>query len=940
MHNIPRTVVAWSAALLVGAQVQAATQGTTGTQAATGETLEEVTVTGSRVITNGNASPTPVTVVATQDVLRVQPGSLAESLQILPAFAGSRGSGSNPTMTGTVSGGNGSANQMNLRNLGLERTLVLMDGKRIPPTLFNGNVDVDIIPQLLVSRVDLVTGGVSAVYGSDAVAGVVNYVMNHNFNGLTVEAEGGYSGQHDAGKSRVGIAWGTGLFGGRGHFEASYEFQKESGVARRSDRSFMRQWGVTGAGTAANPYVNQADLRQRNYTAGGRITTAGPLLDMVFGPDGTLHPFARGTATGTAAIEVGGEGAYYDSSLLAPLKFNQVFGRLDYDFDSGVHGYAQLGGNFKTNESQADFHLLTNMQIRSDNPFLQTSVRNALTAANLTTFRVNEMMMNYPRQGGVADTRQWTFMTGLNGKLGQYSWAADYVHGNSLLKTKLTNDLNFVNLAAALDAVRDSSGNIVCYVKTVVAGSDCVPLNIFGAGAASAAAFDYISDEGYYKATTLMDDLSAQISGTAFRNWAGPVNAALSGEWRTWSFVGDTTVSPDDPVNCTNIRTNCPTTVHVNNFANTPKARNTVWEAALEFDMPLASALNMNAAARYTNYRTSGSYTTWKVGLDWHATDTLRFRATRSRDIRAPFLFDLFAGQNLVALTLTDRLTGLTPSIFSADGSNPDLKAELGDTSTAGIVWNPTPKLSIALDGYRIFVRDAITRVQGQDPAIQDACYASKGASPYCLLQDRPFGYDPTVARNTSAANVVTRWHSAGINIAEIETFGADLELNYRTQLASRDLTLRLLTAWQPHIYYRQPNIETRDQGGTAFGTTGAAATPAWRVSAIAQFKATERFSVDLLHRWRSGMRLSGIASEVWVNNHIASFSTTNVTFNYAPRTRLQTQVYLNIQNIFDSEPPGGGFTGNGSRAGLRDGYAIGDQVLGRYFTAGLKLRL
>jgi hypothetical protein len=114
-------------------------------------TVGEIVVTGSRVIKNGDASPSPVTVVQTEDVLRTQPGTLADALQVLPVFAGSRGSGVNPTSTGSVGAGNASANQLNLRNIGPNRTLVLLDGLRVPPTLLNGVVDVDVIPQMLVS---------------------------------------------------------------------------------------------------------------------------------------------------------------------------------------------------------------------------------------------------------------------------------------------------------------------------------------------------------------------------------------------------------------------------------------------------------------------------------------------------------------------------------------------------------------------------------------------------------------------------------------------------------------------------------------------------------------------------------------------------------------------------------------------------------------------
>ena len=187
--------------------------------------LEEIVVTGSRVIKNGDDSPSPVTVVATEDILTVQSGSLADALNVLPVFSGSRGSGSNPTSTGSVSAGNASANQLNLRNMGAIRTLVLLDGLRVPPTLINGVVDVDLIPQMLVQRVDTVTGGVSAVYGSDAVSGVVNYIIDKKFTGVKEQINGGISDYGDAEKYNAAIAAGANVFGDRGHVEVSYEYR-------------------------------------------------------------------------------------------------------------------------------------------------------------------------------------------------------------------------------------------------------------------------------------------------------------------------------------------------------------------------------------------------------------------------------------------------------------------------------------------------------------------------------------------------------------------------------------------------------------------------------------------------------------------------------------------------------------------------------------------
>ena len=313
--------------------------------AATGDII----VTGSRTIKNGNASPSPVTVVSTQDALRIQPaGTLADALNLLPVFAGSRGPASNPSSTGTAAGGNGSANQLNLRNLGSNRTLILLDGERVPPTTFNGIVDVDIIPQLLVQRVETVTGGVSAVYGSDAVAGVVNYILDKKFVGLSATFNSGISQRGDALKLDAGLAGGANLFGGRGHVEFAYEYLDNKGIPFRSDRPALKLYGVTGAGTAANPYQLNSDVRQAGAPFGGLITS-GVLINQTFGTDGVLRPFVAGQTTGTAALQLGGDGGYYDSSLIAALKAHQLFGRFDYELTDTIRFHAQVSGDLKTN---------------------------------------------------------------------------------------------------------------------------------------------------------------------------------------------------------------------------------------------------------------------------------------------------------------------------------------------------------------------------------------------------------------------------------------------------------------------------------------------------------------------------------------------------------------------------------------------------------------
>ncbi|GGX79887.1 TonB-dependent receptor [Massilia dura] len=903
--------------------------------------LTTVTVTGSRVIRNGDSSPSPTTVVSTDDLLTSKPGAtLAEALNTLPVFAGSRGASSNPTTSGSAAGGNGSANQLNLRNIGATRTLVLMDGKRVPPTLYNGAVDVDLIPQMFVERVDIVTGGVSAVYGSDAMTGVVNYVIDRKFNGFKVDASYGLSERGDAARRNMGLAWGGTPARGL-HLEAGVEYRKEDGIDRRSDRDWLNQVGVTGAGTAANPYTLQTNLRQKSFPFGG-LVTSGALAGQVFKQNGVLGPFVAGTATGTSAIEVGGDGGYWDSGLLARLEGTQLFGRADYQLADGVRAYAQVSGNLKTNTSFAETNQLNGVSLRRTNAFLPAQYA-ALIPAAQPTFTFSKFLGEIPRITADSDSKQWVFTTGLEGRLGGARWELDYTHGTSKLDTDLSNVLNRQKLSAALDAV-SNGGQTVCNITVTNPGlaSGCVPLNVFGPDAASAEAIGYVTDTVRFGSTTKMNDVSGSVTGTPFDSWAGPVNTALSAEWREVSFKSDSSSRPTDLVDCTGLTLNCTRGAALTEyvFGESPQGvSQRVWEVAGEVDVPLlkdaawAKSLNFNGAARYTSYNTSGNYVTWKAGIDWSIADTLRLRAARSRDIRAPTLYDLFAPTSMVQVRPTDLLTGTSPTVGQIDESNPDLTAEIGNTTTVGLVWKPLPKLSFAIDAYRIRISDAITTVSGSTTAFQAACYASGGTSPYCALQRRPNGFS-----DTSAANAVTAWINRSVNIAEVETTGLDFEANYTARVFDRPASFRFLTAWQPHVYYRQPGLATVDQGGVAFGPGGMAATPAVRLSGFLRFRPVSDLTVDITQRWRSKMKLSGDPAEVWANNHIRSFATTGLNLAYKfDIGGGDAQLYFNMENLFDAEPPVGAFSGNGTRAGLRDGFALADDPRGRYFTVGVR---
>ena len=275
----------------------------------------DIVVTGSRLIRNGNNSPTPVTIASTQDLLETQPNSVINGLNTLPGLLGSLSTTSNVN--------SGGYNTINLRGVGTLRALVLYDGHRVGPTQGGinassaGAVNVDVIPQMLLQRVDVVTGGASAVYGSDAVSGVVNFITDTKFEGLKANAQSGISTYGDDRKINLGIAYGRKLFGDRGHIEFSYEYRDAPGFDRADRRFFdpiyTEQGSVVGGGTpgtAGNPFQLTTGAILGTSSFGGLINT-GPLSNLNFKQNGVLSPFVRGTATGTMGVEIGGDGAYY-----------------------------------------------------------------------------------------------------------------------------------------------------------------------------------------------------------------------------------------------------------------------------------------------------------------------------------------------------------------------------------------------------------------------------------------------------------------------------------------------------------------------------------------------------------------------------------------------------------------------------------------------------
>ena len=780
--------------------------------------VETVVVTGSRVISDVANSPTPIVAVSTAELLQTTPVDLPTALNKLPVFAGSKTPGDPANSSNGIVG-----NVLNLRDFGAQRTLVLLDGHRQTPANSDGTVDIDTLPQTLFSRTDIVTGGASAVYGSDAVTGVVNFILNKNFTGLKLDANAGISNWGDGAMQQVSMTAGSDLFGGRGHWEGSARYFKQDGILLNARPWGPSAWTGTGAGTAAQPIQDTFGGRFNNFAFGGLVVACGgcAATNMQFGQNGVLTPFIPGAPTNSSNITSGeGDGTYNQASnLLASTVNYQLFQRFSYNIDDTTTFYIQ---GIAAQGRDTAYHVSSYVQSAAypksafvNNPFLSPTAQAQL--ANPTGMFTDQQFFLFPYyQAYFANNinTNLNVQVGLDGTLfGKYNWDLFYSHGSDRFKNNYPTDQSNAKLAAAMDAVVNPANNqIVCEVSLTQYASrfpGCVPMNRFGPTAATTAMMNYMFTDSYWIDEQALDDFSGSVSGTVFDLPAGPVKAALDGEYRTQSF-GVAANTSAGFVDCTGLRLcvpNMPQTMHGITLP-APTMSLSVYEFAGELgvpllkDMPLVQSLDLNLAGRYTNYSISGSVETWKIGIDYHVNDSIHLRGTTSIDIRAPTLQDLYAPPNLGHTGFSDPHTGnQNQQVVTLSQGNPNLLPEVARTYTAGIVLSPSfiSGLQISVDYYQIKLQNAITNLSGITQGVATVCDASNGTSPLCSLFIRPLPFS-----DHSAANYPTEVLSEVINSSKAGTSGVDVEVDYAFTLddvwsgAPGSMNLRSFASYQP----------------------------------------------------------------------------------------------------------------------------------------------
>ncbi len=970
--------LAWACPVLAQEAAPAALPETPAPAAAPTPSTGEIVVTGSRITSSGFSAPTPTQVLSAAVIAKSAQPNIFTTIAQLPSLQGSTGAtyGTNSTSSGTQG-----LSSFSLRGLGPIRTLTLLDGQRVVGANVTGVPDISLFPQLLVDRVDVVTGGASASYGSDAVGGVVNFVTNTHFEGFKANAQNGITTYGDDYNYTFQAAAGKSFMDGRLHVVVSGEYSHENGVPAygfgEGPGPNGRDWYETetlintGLHTDGRPqYRNSKHAQAYQYTKYGLIT-AGPLqgiafdqsgkpFNFVYGSNGVPDKNAAGTVTGcNNGFCVGGDlsgNVGNGTSLQSEITRTNGYGRIGFDIDNDNEVYATVNvarvtSNNTPNPGAAKANSLT---LQCSNPFVPTSIQDLCAANGITSFKYGVSNAVLPQFINVNPVReQYRFVAGAKGKIpflgSDLHYDAYVEHGENITDITVSNITLNARYNAAIQAVRLNDGTIAC-ADPAARASGCVPLNIIGGATPSAATLAYITPaHGPHQHTRQTQDVaSIAFNNQPFSTWAGPVSLAFGGEWRHeyYRVKGD---PYGNGVTASNPNTaDYPADPLLNTAGNNWYAGNyhdgsgkySVYEGFLEANLPLvdtpgAGKANLNLAGRATHYSTSGTVYTWKIGGTWQTpVDGVRLRAVTSRDVRAPNLSELYAAPITVTVPgLTNPFNNNQPVTVQQNTiGNTALKPEIARNTEAGVVLSRpgwAPGLNLSVDYYRIKVKGVVSSLSAQ----QEVNYCYGGVTQLCSA------FDLNAA--TPYVNV------QAFNLASIFTDGFDIEASYQFRLDSLklpgNLTLRAL-ATNVRNYITDiglPNtIPTQGAG------VNAGATPKWKVLATESWD-TDNFSLTFTQRWFSAGKISNEYIECQTNCPVqtaqqatlhptidnnrmpgAFYFDVGATYNV---TKAIT-AYAKVDNLFNHDPAASPQTNTGI-----DVNPLLYDVLGRMYRIGVR---
>ncbi len=953
---------------------------------------EEVTVTGTRIErATGFTTAVPVTAVTRSELVELAPAStVTEALDALPQFFSTQTAqrGGHPVLGAGRS-------TLDMRGMGAKRTLVLIDGARTVPVDRSSRVNVDNIPTALIERVDVVTGGASAAYGADALAGVTNFILDRDFEGLKTDLRVGRTSEGDGRNWNVSVAGGA-PFGARDrwHVTCSLESQEIAQIERNAADEDIGGW-FRRVGFVQNPDWSPdapPGVPQRLvvplvhstlHTPTGVINEPGFSLDRhAFSLDGqSTSPYVMadigcyGAAGSSCTINSASGGPWFpiadaafdDGPFGAEVKRTSTFVGLQFDVSERTQFFGHLlGGETQSNmlDLRGNPHLMGVWHATAfiENPFLPEPVRDAMAAQGFDSIRIDKLgqirgpgLRNFnDRQDNINAYETWSLALGFDHALFEadnWQLRGQIQRGESDKRSAVLGEARVDRMFLAMDAVRDpGTGQIICNVQrydptdeelaAAVEGvrvpapigddslgapnelvpipgpvatiddtiSGCVPLNIFGAGHVSPEAQRYVVGDKYYVGAVTQEFAELLVSGEfADGIGAGPFSVAAGGSYREEMFwqrsLPRALMAFGPPVNAPEIgirgiSSGWAGNRNVHHFSDFPAIKGgfDVTELFAELDLPLldmdaSPSLAANVAWRHSDYSLSGPIDSAKLGLDLGITNSLRLRATFSRDVREPTFSERFDFQGGGGSIRDPVFDGQQFETISVNGGNPNLEPEEAYTRTAGFVYQPESAagLQAAIDYYEIDLSKAVDQLGLQ--TIVDRCYET--------------GRLCEQVRRHPETNVVTLVENVFLNVADARVRGVDIELFWNSDVdffGSRDesLNLRVLAG------FLNENSET-SAGGAKVHHAGGIDFPELTAIATANYRAGP-YRLRLQQRYID----ETILNTAWVDgvdvddNTVESQSITNLTFGYERdlgdgRT---WEASLSVNNLFDVEPP------------------------------------
>lgn len=899
------------------------------------EANETIIVTGTRITNPNVTASSPVSVVTGETFKTFNSPSVESLLAVNPQFL--------PESGPAVNNGSPGAASLNLRGLGDQRTLVLVDGKRMVSYDYNGVVDVNSIPTSLIKRVDVLTGGASAVYGSDAVSGVVNFILDDEFKGLRFDGSAQLTDKGDGAVYDLNATGGFAL-GDRGNIVASVGYLKRhliyqsardfAAFALDSDDLVSPGGSSTAVPTVFDNTFSDADVGY--YQIGPNNDLVPYYLPYNYAPPNYLiTPQERWLGTVLAKYEVAdgielyGRGSYIRSKVNSQSAPTGTFG---YSFD-----------------------------IYPDNPYLTPQQRDLFFNGRGTIKEDGSTEVNIRRRivesGGrttTYDNESWQGVVGLRGDVtdninfdvfGQYA--------RTTRDIAYLNDITYARVAQALDAVQ-SGGSIVCRD----ASNGCVPINLFTTDPIAADALSFITASGQQRDKTEQWIVGGSLAGNfaSISPWSSnDVGVAVGVEYRKEKARSDidAAYASGDLIG------------YGQGLAFAPFSYD-VKEVYGEILLPIVSdrpgfeELTFEGGARYSDYSTAGGVFTWKAGANWTPVQGVRLRGMFQRAVRAPNLYELAAPRVSAIDNLdTDPCSGSTPvgnaeltalciatgapegqigriptpvagQINSFIGGNRDLEAEKANTITLGVVVNPpsVPGLTASLDYYDIKIKNAIDSLGGSPQNVVDACFN--------IIQDINSIYCQAVRRNEStgslSGDIIYGVDQTQFNSASRKTRGLDGQFNYQRPVGNYVVGLNFAATYI--ITYKKqgtaviPGTECAGRFGFACNF---APMPKWKHTATLTF-GNDNF--NLASRWRMLGKVKQDDGTNILASRLPSVSYFDFTANFSVEESYTLR--FGLQNAFDKKPPLVGSAGGGTAYNAANTFPSVYDVMGRTFFVGI----